>query len=62
MADPKDMWRCQTSNCGYIYDPDKGDKRGKIPPGVLFERLPDSWRCPICKAGKRSFRRLTDET
>lgn len=61
MSEPKDMWRCQTTNCGYVYDPDRGDKRSKTPPGVLFERLPETWRCPVCKAGKRSFRRLTDE-
>jgi rubredoxin len=61
MSDPKDMWRCQMSNCGYVYDPDKGDKRGKIPPGRLFETLPESWRCPVCRANRRSFRRLVDE-
>ena len=22
MADPKDMYRCPVSNCGYVYDPD----------------------------------------
>ena len=31
MADPKDMWQCQMTNCGYIYNPDKGDRKGKIP-------------------------------
>ncbi|MEE0814311.1 MAG: rubredoxin, partial [Desulfovibrio fairfieldensis] len=25
MADPKDIWRCQMVNCGYMYDPDRGD-------------------------------------
>lgn len=61
MADLKDMWRCQVSNCGYVYDPDRGDKKGKIPPGTLFEELPDDWRCPVCKATKKTFRRLSDE-
>ena len=37
MARPEDMWQCQTVNCGYIYNPDKGDRKGKIPPGVRFE-------------------------
>ena len=58
MAELKDMYRCQTSNCGYVYDPDKGDKKGNIPPGTKFEDLPDEWRCPICNASKKSFRPL----
>lgn len=60
MADPKDMWRCQMTNCGYVYDPDRGDKRGKIAPGVKFEDLPEDWKCPICKAGKKSFRSMAE--
>ena len=58
MANPEDMWRCQTSNCGYVYDPDRGDKRGKIPPGTAFRDVPEDWRCPVCKAGKKCFRPL----
>ena len=61
MAEPKDMWRCQMTNCGFVYDPDRGDKRGKIPPGVPFVNLPESWRCPVCKASKRSFQCLADK-
>ena len=30
MSDPKDMYQCQVANCGYIYDPDRGDRKGKI--------------------------------
>lgn len=62
MAEPKDMYRCQTSNCGYIYDPDRGDKRGKIPPGTRFEDLPDDWVCPICKATRKAFKSLVEES
>ena len=25
--------------CGYVYDPDKGDKDGGITPGTPFEKL-----------------------
>lgn len=60
MANPEDMWRCETPNCGYVYDPDRGDKKGKIPPGTRFEDLPDDWRCPICRASKKSFKRLSE--
>ncbi len=58
MAQPGDMWQCQTSSCGYIYDPEKGDRKGKIEKGVRFDDLPDDWKCPICGAGKKAFRCL----
>ena len=35
------------SVCGYIYD----EAREKQP----FSELPDSWRCPVCKAAKAVF-------
>jgi rubredoxin len=60
MSEPKDMWRCQISNCGYVYDPDRGDRKGKIPPGTRFEDLPDDWHCPVCKASKKTFKNLAD--
>jgi rubredoxin len=58
MARPEDMYQCQTTNCGYIYDPDRGDRKGKIPKGTPFEDLPDDWKCPVCGATKKSFRPL----
>jgi rubredoxin len=54
----EDMWQCQQVNCGYIYDPDRGDKKRKIPKGTRFEDLPDDWKCPLCGAGKHMFRPL----
>ncbi len=56
MARPEDLWQCQTVNCGYVYDPDRGDRKGKIPKGTRFEDLPDEWKCPICGATKKMFR------
>ncbi len=53
-------WQCQSVNCGYIYNPEKGDKKGKIPPGTKFEDLPDDWKCPVCGAGKKNFAKLED--
>ncbi|MBN1644200.1 MAG: rubredoxin [Dehalococcoidales bacterium] len=44
--------------CGYIYDPEKGDPDGKIPPGTSFENLPDNWTCPICGASKSEFKKV----
>ncbi len=58
MAEAKDMWRCQIANCGYVYDPDRGDKRRKVPAGVKFEDLPEDWCCPVCKASKKTFQSM----
>ena len=54
MADPKDMYRCPVSNCGYVYDPDRGDKRRKIPAGTRFEDLPEDWTCPVCGIDRKA--------
>jgi rubredoxin len=41
--------------CGYIYDPEIGDVDGGIPAGTPFEKIPDSWTCPICGVTKDQF-------
>jgi rubredoxin len=41
-----EKWKCKV--CGYIYDPEKGDPDGNIPPNTRFDKLPDSWVCPVC--------------
>lgn len=58
MKNPEEMYQCQTTNCGYIYDPDKGDRKGKIAKNTFFTELPETWCCPICGAGKKMFRPL----
>lgn len=62
MEKGKEKYQCQGSpTCGFIYDPERGDRRGKVPKGVPFEKLPDDWRCPCCGVGKDKFKCL-DET
>ncbi len=51
-----DMERYVCLVCGWIYDPEIGDEKGGIPPGVSFRDLPDSWVCPECGAGKDEFK------
>lgn len=41
--------------CGYIYDPEVGDKDSGIAPGTPFEDLPEDWVCPVCGADKSMF-------
>jgi rubredoxin len=55
MANINDMYLCQVSNCGYIYNPDRGDRKGGIPHDTRFEDLPDTWLCPLCGVGKELF-------
>jgi rubredoxin len=55
------MWQCQTTSCGYIYNPEKGDKKAKIPKRTSFNELPDDWKCPICGATKKMFKPLLGE-
>jgi len=52
------MWQCQQANCGYIFNPGKGDRKGKIPPGTSFNDLPEDWKCPLCGVGKNKFSEL----
>lgn len=58
MAQPEEMYQCQTVNCGYIYDPDRGDRKGKIKKGVSFKDVTEDWRCPVCGATKAAFKPL----
>lgn len=51
-------WRC--GPCRWIYDPAIGDPTQNIPPGVAFEDLPDTWRCPPCKEGKKFFTKIIE--
>jgi rubredoxin len=58
MASLENTYQCQMANCGFIYNPDRGDKKGKVPPGTRFEGLPGKWHCPCCGAGSKMFRPL----
>jgi len=46
-------YRCTV--CGYIYDPQKGDPDSGVAPDTQFEKLPDTWVCPVCGADKSAF-------
>jgi len=42
-------------NCGYVYDPEKGDPGNGVAPGTSFDSLPEAWACPLCYVGKDQF-------
>ena len=46
-------YRCVV--CNYIYDPAVGDPDSGVQPGTSFEKIPDTWVCPICGADKSQF-------
>ena len=56
MGKAEEMYQCQTVNCGCLYDPDRGDRKGKVAKGTQFEDLPQNWCCPVCGATKKCFR------
>ena len=51
-----DKWRCTV--CGWIYDPAVGDPDAGIAPGTQFEKIPDTWVCPVCGAPKKAFEKV----
>lgn len=52
-AQPLPKYRCLV--CAYVYDPQLGDPDNGIAPGTAFEKIPDSWVCPVCGATKEQF-------
>jgi len=54
MEGKKQQYKC--SVCGYIYDPENGDRIGGIPAGTAFEEISDDWTCPICGSDKSQFK------
>lgn len=54
------MEKYECTVCGYIYNPEEGDREGGIKPGTSFHDLPDDWTCPICGAAKDKFEALAE--
>ncbi len=52
----KTIYQCKS--CLTEYDQDYGDEQNGIPKGMPFEKLPDSYQCPLCGAGKENFQRM----
>jgi rubredoxin---NAD+ reductase len=41
--------------CMYVYDESVGDPDSGLPPGTLWEDIPEDWSCPKCGAAKGYF-------
>ncbi len=42
-------------DCGFIYDEEAGLPAYGIPPGTLWDAIPDGWQCPDCILLKSEF-------
>lgn len=42
-------------NCGYVYDPAKGDPMNNVADDTPFAELPEAWVCPMCYATQDQF-------
>jgi len=52
-------WQCKV--CGFIYDEATGLPDDGIPPGTLWEEIPEEWVCPDCGAAKSEFEMMEVE-
>ncbi len=55
---PWRKWQCFF--CGHIYDERAGHPEEGLPPGTLWEDIPDDWMCPECGAMKSDYYLLDD--
>lgn len=44
-------------SCLTIYDEALGDQKNGIHAGISFEKLPESYACPVCESSKSNFRK-----
>jgi rubredoxin-NAD+ reductase len=54
------MRRFRCAYCAHVYDEVLGDVESGIPPGTLFEDLPEDWCCIECGAIKSDFQLIVD--
>jgi rubredoxin len=49
----KALYQCE--NCLTIYDGAYGDEATNISPGTAFDKLPETYTCPVCGSAKSSY-------
>mmetsp|Transcript_9071 Transcript_9071/g.23818 ORF Transcript_9071/g.23818 Transcript_9071/m.23818 type:complete len:175 (+) Transcript_9071:843-1367(+) len=49
-------FECQA--CGYVYEPEKGDRFAGIEPGTTFTDLSSDFNCPACRSPKSQFKSI----
>ena len=51
-------WKCKI--CGYIYRESEPENQSETSSVIPFNVLPDTWRCPVCGAGKDAFEKMDE--
>ncbi|MEO5367272.1 MAG: rubredoxin [Magnetococcus sp. WYHC-3] len=46
--------------CGYQYDESIGAPEDGIPPGTVWDDVPEGWNCPHCGVGKSGFEEFVE--
>jgi rubredoxin len=54
-SEPVTMEKWVCTCCGYVYEPEMGDPDNGVAPGTPFDKIPDTWVCPLCHALKKAF-------
>ncbi len=54
------VWLCSVCDL-YQYTSDFGDILAGVEPGTEPEDFPDTWKCPICRAGKEKLEEIPEE-
>ncbi len=49
----KEVYQC--SSCFTVYDKSYGDAKAAIPKGTPFDKVPESYCCPVCEAPRTAF-------
>lgn len=50
-----DEGKFECLGCGYVYDPNTGERKERIPPGTPFSALPSTYACSVCRTPKAKF-------
>lgn len=50
------MARYVCDYCSHVYDEADGDPDNGVPPGTLWDDVPDDWICPDCAQPKSAYR------
>jgi isopentenyl diphosphate isomerase/L-lactate dehydrogenase-like FMN-dependent dehydrogenase/rubredoxin len=47
--------------CGsFTFDEEKGDLRAELPSGIILQKIPETWRCPVCGHCKGNLKEISE--
>lgn len=54
------MAQHQCQMCKYLFDEALGEPLEDIPPETVWEDVPDSFKCPVCRVKKQYFDEISE--